>query len=157
MTARLRLWLEIAHQENFRIGGWGLVRDLGGEVRGIAGGARRIDQEAACLMALAAALADAPAGADVVLHTSSAALLALLPRLAAPVASEPAAAENAAAWAGALAAVDRVRLSVLRADAAPGGPAVFAGAWAALALDRAKAKGPFTAPIPRSNLARAGV
>lgn len=35
-----------------------------------------------------------------------------------------------------------------------GGPAAFAQAWADLAMDKAKAAGPFTASIPKPNLAK---
>jgi hypothetical protein len=60
-------------------------------------------------------------------------------------------------WAGAATVLRRVRLVAIRADLAPGGPAAFAAAWAEFACDRAKDKGPFTAVIPKSNLAKAGV
>ncbi len=56
MPASVGIWLEVAHHASFRIGGWAFLRLNAGEVRGTAGGARRVDSEQAVLMAIAAAL-----------------------------------------------------------------------------------------------------
>jgi ribonuclease HI len=157
MASSLRIWLEVAHHGAFRIGGWAFVRQGAGEVRGSAGGARRIDQEQASLMALGAALSDLPPEADVELRTTSAAVLGIPGRIAAAEAGETPPLDNLDLWAQASTALRRIRLVTRLADRTPGGPTAFAAAWADLARDRAKDKGPFAAVIPRSNLARAGV
>jgi ribonuclease HI len=157
MSASIRIWLEVAHDANFRIGGWAFVRMNAGEVRGTAGGARRIDLERTSLTAIAAALADLAQGAGVELQTSSSPVLAIPDRITAAEAGENAPGENHDLWAQAITALRRVRLVASRAELAPGGPAAFAAAWADFALDRAKNKGAFTAVIPKSNLAKAGV
>jgi hypothetical protein len=48
-------------------------------------------------------------------------------------------------------------VQVLKIARPAGSPAAFAAAWAELARDKVKAKGSFSAPIPRVNLAKAGV
>jgi hypothetical protein len=157
MAVAIRIWLEVAHHASFRIGGWAFVRSSAGELRGTAGGARRVDLEPASLMALAAALAGLPEGAEVDLRTSCAPVLALPGRIAAAEAGEAAPLDNLDLWAQAATALRRVRLATHRAEPAPGGPTAFAAAWADLARDRAKDKGAFSAVIPKSNLAKAGV
>jgi ribonuclease HI len=157
MAAGSRIWVEAAHHGAFRVGGWAVVRVSGGEVRGSAGGARRIDVERTSLMAFAAALAEAPAGAVVALNTASPLVLAIPGRVAAAEAGGDAPTENLDLWAQAATALRRVRLVASLVERAPGGPAAFSAAWADFALERAKDKGPFTAVIPKSNLAKAGV
>jgi hypothetical protein len=157
MANPVRIWLEVAHHGAFRIGGWAFVRLIAGEVRGTAGGARRIDLEPASLMALAAALADLPPGVDVELLTASPAVLAILGRIAAPEAGEAPPTADLDLWARARTALRHVRLIARHADPTPRSPTAFAAAWADLAQGRAKDKGPFSAVIPKSNLAKAGV
>jgi hypothetical protein len=128
-----------------------------GEVRGTAGGARRVDSEQAVLMAIAAALADAPLGAEVELQTSSSAALAIAGGGTAGEAAETASGEDRDLRAAASSALRRVRLVTRRAEPTPGGPVAFAAAWAEFARDRAKDRGDFTAVIPKSNLAKAGL
>jgi len=147
----------MAHHTAFRVGGWAFVRLAAGEVSGTAGGEGRIDVERTGLTALAAALADLPPGAAVELETASPQVLAIPRRIAAAEAGENLPIENLDLWAKAATAIGRVRLVVRRADAAPKTPAAFAVAWADLARDRAKDKGPFTAAIPKTNLAKAGI
>jgi ribonuclease HI len=157
MATSVRIWLEAAHHESFRIGGWAFVRLTAGEVRGAAGGARRVDPEQASLIAFAAALADPAPGAGVDLHTSSSLVLDIPGRITAAEAGDNAPTQNLDLWAQAATALRRVRLVTCRAELTPGSPAAFAAAWADFARDRAKDKGAFTAVIPKSNLAKAGV
>jgi ribonuclease HI len=157
MPALVRVWLEVAHHANFRIGGWAFVRLNAGEVSGTAGGARRSDLEQTSLAAIAAGLAGLAQGADVELQTSSLLVLAIPGRITAAEAGENAPVENLELWAQAATALRRVRLVTGRAELAPGGPTAFAVAWADFARDRAKDRGAFTAVIPKPNLAQAGV
>jgi hypothetical protein len=157
MLAPVRIWLHATHHTSFRVGGWALVRVAAGEVSGTAGGEPRIDLERTALTAVAAALADLPPGAAVELETASPEVLAIPRRIAAAEAGENPPTENLDLWAKAATAIGRVRLVVRRVDLAPKTPAAFAAAWADLARDRAKDKGPFTAAIPRANLAKAGL
>ena len=153
----MRIWLEVAHHAAFRIGGWAYVRVDAGHVIGAAGGRRAIDLEPAGLAAIAASLAGVGQGARVELQTSSAAVFAIPGRIAAAEAGEDPPGDNLDLWAQAATALRHVRLVARRADVAPDGPGAFAAAWADFARDRAKDKGAFTAPIPKPNLAKAGV
>lgn len=157
MPAPVRIWLEIAHHGAFRIGGWAFVRLRDGAVSGAAGGARRLDLERTALRAIAAALSGLAPGDPVELHTSSPAALAIPGRIAGAETGEAPPTEDLELWAKAAAALRRPGLVVSPASAAPRTPTAFAAAWADLACDRAKTKGEFTAPIPKHNLAKAGV
>ncbi len=131
MTAPIRIWLEAAHHGAFRIGGWAFVRSNVGAVSGSAGGQPRIDAAPNALAGIAAALKGLPDGAAVELHSASPLVLA--------------------------SGVTRPGLVMRPAQPAPGSPSAFTTAWAEFALGRAKARGAFSAPIPKSNLAKAGV
>ena len=131
MTAPIRIWLEAAHHGAFRIGGWAFVRSNAGVVSGSAGGQPRTDAEPNALAGVAAALTGLPEGAAVELHSASPLVLA--------------------------SGVSRVGLMMRPAQPSPGSPSAFAAAWAEFALGRAKDRGAFSAPIPKSNLAKAGV
>jgi hypothetical protein len=157
MSAPVRIWLEVAHHAAFRIGGWAFLRADAGAVSGTAGGRRAIDLERTSLAAIAASLAGVGQGACVELRTSSDAVLAIPGRIAAAEAGENPPGENLDLWAQAATALRRVRLVAHHAELAPGAPAAFAAAWADFARDRAKDKGAFAAPIPKQNLAKAGV
>jgi hypothetical protein len=155
MNAPVRIWLEIAHHEAFRIGGWAFVRTNGGEVSGTAGGERRIDPERTALAAMA--LRDLAPGASVELYTSSSRLLAIPARISAANAGENPPSENLDLWAQIATTLRVVCVRVSRAELAPRSGSAFAAAWADLARDRAKDKGAFTSAIPKPNLAKAGV
>lgn len=157
MPATTRIWLEIAHHTAFRIGGWALVRLRDGAVSGAAGGARRLDLEQTALRAIAAALSGLAPGETAELHTSSPAALAIPHRISDAEAGGAPPTEDLELWAKAVAALRRPGLVVSPAVAAPRTPTAFAVAWADLARDRAKDKGEFSAPIPKHNLAKAGV
>jgi hypothetical protein len=157
MPAPVRIWLEVAHHDAFRIGGWASVRLSAGAVSGTAGGERRVDLERTALAAVAAALSGLAPGDGVELLTSSRSVLAIPGRIAAAQAGEAPPTEDLALWAQAATALARPGLVVSHASVAPHTPTSFAAAWAELACDRAKAKGAFTAAIPKHNLAKAGV
>ncbi len=157
MADSVRIWLEVAHHAPFQVGGWSFVRLSGGEISGTAGGARRFDLEQTSLAAIAAALAGLAQGAEVEVRTSSPMVLAIPGRITAAEAGENAPTENLELWAQAATALRRVRLVARRPEPAPGGPTAFAAAWAEFARDRAKDKGPFTAVIPKANLAKVAV
>jgi hypothetical protein len=157
VPALVRIWLEIAHHGAFRIGGWAFVRVRDGAVSGAAGGARRLDLEQTALRAIAAALSGLSPGDPVQLQTSSPAALAIPGRIAEAEAGAAPPTENLELWVKAAAALRRPGLVISPAIAVPRTPTAFAAAWADLACDRAKTKGEFTAPIPKHNLAKAGV
>ncbi|MDE2489167.1 MAG: ribonuclease H [Alphaproteobacteria bacterium] len=157
MHAPVRIWLEVAHHPAFRVGGWAFVRRNDGEVSGTAGGERRIDPERTALAALAAALRDLPPGASVDLHASSSQLLAIPARISAAEAGQDPPAENLDLWAQVATALRGLDVRMSPAEVAPHSGSAFAAAWADFACDRAKDKGAFTAAIPRSNLAKAGI
>jgi hypothetical protein len=154
MSAPVCIWLEVAHHQAFRVGGWAFVRLAAGEVSGTAGGERRIDAERTALAALAAALRDLPPGASVELHTSSPQVLAIPRRIAAAEGGENPPAENLDLWAQAATGLRGLGVLVRRAELAPRSASAFAAAWADFARDRAKDKGAFTSAIPKPNLAR---
>lgn len=157
MHAPVRIWLEVAHHQAFRVGGWAFVCRETGAVSGTAGGERRIDAERIGLAALVAALGGLEPGASVELHTSSPQLLAIPRRIADAEAGENPPPGNLDLWAQASTALRRLDVLMRRAELAPGSASAFAAAWADLARDRAKDKGAFTSAIPKPNLAKAGV
>lgn len=155
MPTPVRIWLEVAHHAAFRIGGWAFVRVNDGVVSGSAGGERKVEAERNALAGLAAALAGLPAGATVELHASSPLVLGIPGRIAKAKAGGEAPGENLDLWARAMTALAQVEL-VMR-QARPGGTTAFTAAWAEFALGKAKDRGAFSAPIPKVNLAKAGV
>ena len=157
MATSIQIWLEIAHRAKYRLGGWAFVRGVRGGVVGTAGGARQSDLERTSLLALAGALAGLAQGAVVQLHTSSPELLALPARIAEFEANNSAPSENLDAWAQVSTGLRRIQLDMRPVSSAPDSRAAFAAAWAAFALDRTRDRGAFTAPIPKSNLLKAGV
>lgn len=156
MPAPVIVWLEVAHHAAFRIGGWAFVRLNAGAVSGTAGGERQIDAERNALAGLSAALALLPQGAAVELRSSSPLVLAIPRRIAAAEAGENPPDGNLDLWVKTAAALGRVELVVRPAQPTPGGTSAFAAAWAEFAQGRAKARGAFSAPIPKVNLAKAG-
>jgi hypothetical protein len=157
MTDPVRVWLEISHHAAFRVGGWAIVRADGAEVTGQAGGDRRVNPERAALQGLIAALREPREGRPALVHTSSELVIAIPARIGAADAGRDAPEENLDLWAQARTALAASPVKIAVSTRAPGSPSAFAAAWAELARDKAKDKGPFTAAIPRSNLAKAGV
>jgi len=157
MSSPVSVWLEIAHHPAHRVGGWAFVRLAAGEVSGTAGGERRVDLERTSFLALIAALRDLAPGAPVELHSSSPHILAIPRRIAAAEAGEHPPAENLHLWAQATTTLRARTVVMRRGESAPRTPSAFSAAWAELARDRAKDKGPFSSAIPKPNLAKAGV
>lgn len=150
----VRIWTTSAHHAAFRCGGWAYVRDVGGTVGGVAGGERYVTAERMALAGLAAALADLPKGAPVVVHTPSAWLMAKGALIAGTASGEDTPTEDLDLWARVIAAAQGRRVRLVRTPVEPRSPLAFAAAWADLARDKAKATGPFTNPIPKPNLAK---
>ena len=123
----MNIWLEISHHAPFRVGGWAWVRANGASVTGQAGGERGVDAERTAQAGLAAALRDLKE--PVRLHCASDLVAALV----------------------------KPPVEVVRTSPEAGTPTAFAAAWAEFARDKAKGRGAFAAPIPKSNLAKAGV
>lgn len=157
MSHPLRIWLEISHHAAFRIGGWAWVRADGASVSGQAGGDWRIDAERAALAGLIAALGKPPAARPVQLHTASELAAAIPSRITALKVGEDPPAANLDLWAQATTALAAAPVTIVRTSPAAGGPTAFAAAWAELAREKSKSKGPFASPIPKVNLAKAGV
>ncbi len=155
MPTPVRIWLEVAHHAAFRIGGWAYVRSIDGVVSGSAGGERKVEAERTALAGLAAAIAGLPAGAAVELHSSSPLVLGVPGRIAEAKAGGEAPADNLDLWAKATTGLGQVQLIMRQAQ--PGGTTAFTAAWAEFAQGRAKDRGAFSAPIPKVNLAKAGV
>jgi hypothetical protein len=137
----IALWIHGTCNPALRCGGWAWVRQIGAglagsDLAGSAGGDRGVtDPVPMVLAALASALADLPktASGPLTIHAQSAAA--------------------AQAVRAALAQLSRPA-SVAVAQPEPRTPAAFAGAWAELARDKAKATGAFSNPIPKTNLAK---
>lgn len=161
MSEPIRIWLEVAHHAAFRVGGWAFVREdavqAAGKVSGKAGGDRRLDAERAALAALIAALEDTAGARPVQLQTASALVATVPARIAAARTGEAAPTDNLDLWAQAMTALAAAPVTILRLAPTPGAPGAFATAWAELARDKAKDKGPFVSAIPKPNLAKAGV
>ncbi|MCR5875442.1 hypothetical protein LRS10_15375 [Phenylobacterium sp. J426] len=152
MTDTTRIWLAVSYAEPFRTGGWAHVRSVGGAATGQAGGDRRIGRQRLTLVALMAALKDAPG--DVVLTTADALLAAVPERLSST--GDEAPTEDLDLWAQVAAAFKARTIRIVRQAPSPGGPVAFTNAWAEQARERAK-NGPFAFAIPKPNLAKAGV
>ena len=75
-------------------------------------------------------------------------------RLAPLFGAEPPADEDLAPYAPLVAALAARAVRLTRIADPAGTPLAFARAWADLASDKAKAAGPFRAPIPKTNLAK---
>ena len=157
MPEPVRTWLEVSHHAAFRVGGWAWVRADGAAVTGAAGGERRIDAERTALLGLIAALRSPGAPGPTRLHTGSDLVVAIPARLEAARAGDNPPAEDLDLWAQIMTALGAGTVQIVRVERAPATPSAFAAAWAELGRDRAKDKGPFTAPIPKSNLAKAGI
>jgi len=155
MSDSIRIWLAVSYAAPFRTGGWAHVRSAGGAVAGAAGGDRRIEPQRLALQALLAALKDAPAGATVELLTADP-VVAAAPRVLDPQPQDEPPAEDLDLWAAVTTAFKQRTIRVVRQAPQPGGPLAFATAWADQARDKAKG-GAFAFPIPKPNLAKAGV
>lgn len=153
----IRIWLEIAHLGALRIGGWAFLRHDQDGLRGVAGGERTVDADRHAVGAFNLVLADLPDGAHVELTSASPAILAIPGLIAKAQAGEDAPTENLDLWAKASANLGRLTITLRRANPAPNTPVAFTAAWAERARDHARTKGAFKSPIPKPNLAKAGV
>ena len=156
MSATLRIWVEACHNPAFRCGGWAFVRRDGETLAGLAGGERSVSAERTALAALAAALKDLPAGAGIEILSSDKALHAAWRRLAELRAGGEPPEADLDLWARLQTATAARSAKVTPTAIARGGPTAFAKAWADQAYEKTKARGPFSAPIPKTNLAKAG-
>jgi hypothetical protein len=164
----LKAWLAVTHHAAFRLAGWAHVSLGDGALAGAVGGDRRISRPRANLAALDAVLRPLAPRLDkgddqVLIFTAAPDLVPLAAALAQPTAEqseavkaalEPYRAEDPALYARLAQAVARGALRVARIP--PGQTVVqdFLGSWAEVGLDKAKAAGPFTAAIPKPNLAK---
>jgi hypothetical protein len=154
MTTPLQIWVCAAHHPAFRCGGWASLRLDGGQVSGAAGGERNTTAGRMALSALASALRGLPQGHDLgsIRVQTTGAELVVLPEILAGRAQPE---EDLDLWAQIAIAAKSYRLELVRVPVDPATPTAFAAAWANLAMDKAKAGGPFTAAIPKANLAKA--
>jgi|SRR5579859_937256 len=163
MSDNIRIWIEISHSSAYRAGGWSYVRAEGRALSGAAGGERTASADAIALSGLIAALGDLPANARIEILSATPRIIAIGRRLvhlsdggdfSNP--GDDGQDDDLALWAQ-LAATLRARsVSFAPFAQAPRTPSAFASAWAELAADKAKTR-PFSAAIPKSNLAKAGV
>ena len=151
MPDPIRIWLEISHHAAFRVGGWAWVRADGASVTGHAGGDWRIDAERIALAGLIAALGKTPSPRPVQLHTASGLVAAIPARIKAAQTGEDPPTSNLDLWAQVTTVLAAAPVTIVPAAA---GPAAFAAAWAELARDKSKSKGPFASPIPKVNLTK---
>lgn len=156
MTDPIRIWTSAAHHPAFKCGGWAWVRSIGGTLAGAAGGERYTSPRRMALAGLVSALRDLdkPSAPIAILTTSPelAALGGVLTGKAPRPDDDPdedldLMAQIAAATAGKV-------VTIARAAREPRAPTAFTGAWADLAMDKAKATGPFSSAIPKTNLAK---
>lgn len=156
MSVPIQIWVEASHNNAYRCGGWAYVRRGGESLAGLAGGERSITAERAALAALAAGLKDVAAGAGVEILSSDKAIQAAWRRLAELRAGGEAPQDDLDLWAQLQAATQGRAVRVVAVVLAAGTPGAFAKAWADEAYEKTKARGAFTAPIPKANLAKAG-
>ena len=163
MTSPIQIWTSAAHHPAFRCGGWASLRLGQGPTTGHAGGARNTTAARMALAGLVSALRDLPARAGsaphapITIHTTSpdlASWTGFLASLSQPTRSGAAPEEDLDLWAQISTTSKGYQLSLARTPLLPDTPIAFAAAWAELAMDKAKAAGPFTAPIPKPNLAK---
>lgn len=146
----VRIWIAAAHDAAHLNGGWAFVRS-GKDVGGVAGGERRTTRVRTTLSGFLAALKDIPAGAPLSVVAARADALVLHPLLKPPMAPPADDLDLRAALAQALAG--RTWSLALGDPDAPT-PFNFTVAWAEMASEKAKMGGAFTAPIPKTNLAK---
>jgi len=156
----IEIWTCAAYHPAYRCGGWASVRVSLGQVTGAAGGERYTTASRMTLAGLVAALRDLPpaaAAGAITIRTLNPELAAFAHVLAGPEAQTTGDApeDDLDLWAQALTATKGRQVSLVRVPLQPDTPTTFVSAWADLARDKAKASGPFTAAIPKPNLAKA--
>ncbi len=158
----IQIWTSAAFHPVYRCGGWATVRGSQSQPIGAVGGERNTDALRMALAGLAAALRALPRdsgaapNALIEIRTTSPELAVfsdLIRDLDKP--GRPALPDdNLDLWAQILTASVGRRLALLRAPPETDKRTAFTFAWAELARDKAKATGPFTAAIPKTNLAK---
>ena len=156
MSEPVLIWVEVSHHEAFRCGGWAFVRRADGALEGVAGGDRATSAERTALNGVVQALTGLPAGVAARVMSASPLVLGLPRRIAGFEGGDGPPAEALELWAQLAAALKARSVSFAASKAEARTPTAFAAAWAELARDKAKATGPFRAPIPKPNLAKAG-
>ncbi len=164
MTDPIHVWSGASHHGAFQCGGWACLRLINGQVTGFAGGERRTTPGRMALAGLAAALRELPAvgnpgAGEVVIETDSPELITVAGLL---TGSRRAGGEGPSEspeadldlWARILVGAKGRRLRFVRAPLTPETPTAFVAAWAEVAMNKAKSSGPFSAAIPRPNLAK---
>ena len=156
MQSPVRLWIETTHHAAFRYGGWGIVREEGGAVSGLAGGERNTTAARIDLSALIEALQGVPAGRAIAIASASPGVIAAARLLASPPAAgaEGSPAEDLDLWAQALRLCAGRALTVQAVQRAAASPAAFCFAWAEVGQDKAKGQGRFSSAIPNPNLVK---
>src|SRR5579859_7649190 len=156
MSDNIRIWIEISHSSAYRAGGWSYVRAEGRALSGAAGGERTASPDAIALAGLIAALQDLPTKSGIEILSATPRLVAIGPRLVLFNEGGDGPDDNLALWAQLATALRTQTVAFAASASAPRTPSAFAAAWAELAADKAKTR-PFSAAIPKSNLAKAGV
>ena len=147
-----RLWLGVLFDPIYRCGGWAVVRQGAEGALGHAGGLRQTDPGALAAAALEAGLKGVEGPVALVLGKDLAGPVSSLAVWAKAGWTEADGAPVAEGWKALAARLSGRSASLMRAP--DGANAAFVAAWAELGRDRAKAQGPFTAAIPKPNLAK---
>jgi len=156
MSLPIRIWICAAYHAVYRCGGWAVVWVSQGQASGTAGGERHTTARRTALAGLAAAMRDLPAGQPIFIQTTSVELAAFAAFLANLGGLGEAAGpdEDLDLWAQIATGARGRSLELVHTLLEPDGSGAFVRAWADLARDKAKASGPFTAAIPKPNLAK---
>ncbi len=144
-SSPIRLWTQGACNPHGGHGGWAYVLVQEGVARGEAGGERgSTPRRMALIAALRALTALGPVAGPILVTTADAAILA----------GDEAEGEGDLRRQLAALAGPALRFAPAPATAEARTGAGFVQAWAAFAVDKVKAGGPFRAPIPRANLSK---
>lgn len=154
MTTPTQIWTRAVRHPAFECGGWAFVRS-GSELLGQAGGARNTTVQRMVLSGLTASLKDLPPGpVDLDLGDRRIAQVTAKILSGGELTEAEQPEEDLDLWAQMTTALKGRKVTFKLGALTAGGPAAFAQAWADLAMDKAKAAGPFTASIPKPNLAK---
>ena len=151
MTDVVRLCTQAAFDNAYLCGGWASVRLMGQESSGFAGGARRTTRRRMLLAGLGGGMKGLPPAVGVLIEIDGVDAEAMAAILAGDA---PGPEEDLDLWAPILTACRGRLVTVMAAIAGPDTPMAFARAWAEFSSNKAKAKGPFTATIPRANVTK---
>ena len=156
MTEPIHIWTSAAYHSAFRCGGWAWVRSGAGPLAGAAGGERYTTARRMALAGLVSALGDlAKTSGPIAIQTTSPELAALAGLLTGKaVRTDDDADEDLDLLAKIAAATAGRSVTNKRVAREPRDPTALSGAWADLAMDKAKATGAFSSAIPKTNLAK---